>query len=259
MKKICTIILMILFATKANAYTAIHEFDVFIGKFNASRTNFAYNVTKNGYAVNSNVKTYGVFDTLYPFQALYSTAGKLMKDDKVQTMSYKYESKSRFTNRSKELVYDDKGEPQYIVSTKNDKEKTSDINRQVDIKGTTDLQTVLAKLILQYNKLRFCDARMEVFDGKRRFDVIFKDEGQDIIRANKYSALEGEAYKCSMFIDRLSNDGDDLLWQLSSNEPVYFWIMEEKETNYPFIARAEIKKTPYGKLQVYTRKINFEE
>ncbi|MDR1693841.1 MAG: DUF3108 domain-containing protein [Lactobacillaceae bacterium] len=254
MKKIFFILAFLSLAKNSLAFTVNHEFDVFIGKFNASRTSFSYSVSDKDYTVSSDVKTYGLFDKLYPFQAVYSTEGKIGKDKEMKTVSYKYVAKSRFNRRTKELVYNDEGIPVYRISSKNEKEKKSNVNVDVDVESTTDLQTVMAELVMQYAEFRFCDARMEVFDGKKRFDVIFKDEGNQTIKANKYSAFEGSATKCSMYIDNLGSKGGDMLWEISSDQPVYFWIMED-ENKIPFIARLEIKDTKYGRVQVYTKNV----
>ncbi|MFV0625811.1 MAG: DUF3108 domain-containing protein [Alphaproteobacteria bacterium] len=257
MKKILAFLLVFCFAKNSWAFRVEHDFDVFIGSFNASRTAFSYSILKDEYAVSSDVKTYGFFDTLYPFEAIYSTTGKIKKSG-LQTSNYKYSSKSRFNKRTKELVYDDKGNPIYRLSSKNDKQKKTVVDQTKNEKGTTDLHTVIAELVLQYNKVRFCDSRMEVFDGKRRYDVVFKDEGKEILSKNKYSPFEGLATKCSMYIDSLGQVGDDLLWEMSSDRPVNFWIMEG-ENKRPFIARITIDSTPYGALKVYTRKLKIEE
>ena len=100
---------------------------------------------------------------------------------------------------------------------------------------------------------------MQVFDGKRRFDTIFKDEGTEEISANEYSPYAGTAHKCSMYIDKLLNDGDDLLWELTSEKPIVFWILEDKESKLPFIARIEVEDTPLGRLLAYTQTIQTEK
>lgn len=258
MKKILAFLLVFCFVKNAEAFRVVHDFDVFIGSFNASRTDFSYTLSSDGYEVRSDVRTHGIFDTLYPFEAIYSTTGIIKKKGELQTKNYKYSSKSRFNKRTKELVYDDKGNPIYRLTSKNDKQKKTVIDQAKNEKGTTDLQTVIAELVLQYNKMKFCDSRMEVFDGKRRYDVIFKDEGEETLSKNKYSPFEGKASKCSMYVDTLGVEGDDLLWKLSSDKPVYFWIMEN-ENKRPFIARMEIKDTPYGALKIYTRNVKIEE
>lgn len=259
MKKVWIFALLTTFWTHpAIAFSVTHDFTVLLGPFNASKTSFQYTLTPDSYGVTSEVETAGVFNTLYPFSAQYATAGKI-KNGKLETSSYKYQSKSRFNRRSKELIYDTKGNPVYRLSSKNDKQKKVEINPSLKSRDTTDLQTVFAELARQYNKMHFCDSRMEVFDGKRRFDIIFKDEGKENIYRNKYSPYSGEASKCSMYIDKLGSSGDDFLWQLTSDKPVYFWIMEEPLSKVPFIAKIEIPETELGALKVYTRNLTVKD
>lgn len=258
MKKFLFFLVILLLTRNVHAFTLEHEFDVFIGKFNASRTNFTYTLSDKFYELKSDVKTYGTFDTLYPFQAIYSTSGTI-DGDVLTTRYYRYTAKSRFNTRAKELVYDENGVPLYNISSKNKKERKREIDKSIDIEGTTDLQTVFAEMVKQFNKTKTCDSRMEVFDGKRRFDVIFKTEGVEEIKADKYMKFSGEATKCIMYIDGLGNKGADLLMELSLDRPVYFWVMEYGEKKRPFIARAEIEKTGYGRLVVYTRKVTLYE
>ena len=217
----------------AQAFSVRHDFSVQIGPFDASRTNFEYALTPTEYRVESTVKTNGLFDTLYPFRADYATTGKI-NGDNMETRSYKYKSQSRFTSRSRELVYDRNGKPLYRLSAKNGKEKKVDILPDAKNKDTTDLQTVFAELARQYNRFKFCDSRMEVFDGKRRYDVIFKDEGKELLN-------------------------DEMLWDVTQDEPIYFWIMEDGVRKLPFIAKIEIDSTPLGRLQVLTQNITIKD
>lgn len=259
MKKYClTLGFLAILASPAQAFTAKHDFTVELGVFNASKTNFSYSLTPSDYKVESIIATNGIFDTLYPFKAEYSTTGHI-KGKELEATSYKYKSKSRFNKRQKELVYNDKGEPLYRLSSKNGVEKKVIIEQDINNKGTTDLQTVFAELALQYNRVGFCDTKMEVFDGKRRYDAIFKDEGKEILAPDPRSPYFGEASKCSMYIDKLGSQGDDLLWELTQDKPIYFWIMQEPKHKVPFIARILVNDTPLGKLEVYTSDLNIED
>lgn len=259
MKKSGLILLFVqLWSFSAQAFGVEHDFTVILGPFNASKTKFTYALTPDSYSVNSKVKTSGMFDTLYPFAANYATSGKITKNQ-LETQSYHYDSKSRFSKRRKELIYNDKGMPVMRISSKNDKEKRVEIEQNTDNKDTTDLQTVFAELAKQYNEVKFCNARMQVFDGKRRFDVIFQDEGKETLTPNEYTKIGGIAAKCSMYIDKLGSKGDDLLWDLSSDRPIYFWLLETQDTKKPFIARIEIENTPLGKLQVYTKNVTVKD
>ena len=245
-------------SAETQALSVKHNFTAFIGPFNASTAEFEYNLTKDKYSVQSVVRTNGTFNALYPFEAQYYTGGKI-ENDFLETSAYRYNSKSRFNKRTKEMIYNDEGQPVFSVSTKNGKEKKKEIEPTPETEDTTNLQTVLAAIARQYNNLRFCDSRIPIFDGKKRYDVIFRDEGTEELKENKYSPFSGKAAKCSMYIDKLGAEGDDLLWQLSSDRPIYFWLMQDEKNNAPFIARIKINDTPLGEMNVYTTKIEVKE
>ncbi len=253
------ILFLLFLCNTAQASGIKHDFIVHIGPFDASRTSFEYTLDKEHYRAQSVVQTNGFFDVVYPFSAHYLTSGKINPDGELQTEVYKYASQTRTNRRTKELIYNDEGVPVYRLSSKNDKSKKVEITQDPKNDGTTDLQTVFAEMAKQYNEVRFCDSRMEVFDGKRRFAVIFKDEGDEPINANEYSPFSGTAHKCSLYIDKLDNTGDDLLWQITSDRPIYFWILEDKQSKLPFISRIHIDSTPLGELNVYAQNITVKE
>lgn len=72
----------------------------------------------------------------------------------------------------------------------------------------------------------------------------FRDEGKEEIKANEYSAFAGRAAKCSMYIDKLGAEGDDLLWQLSSDRPIYFWILKDAASGRAVYRAGKNKRNP---------------
>ena len=47
--------------------------------------------------------------------------------------------------------------------------------------------------------------------------------------------------------------------QLSSDRPIYFWILKDAASGAPFIARVKINETPLGEMNVYTTKIEVKK
>lgn len=249
----------ILLAGSAKAYQTTHYATAFLGPFNASNANFTYNITPKSYLVHTNIETFGVFSSLYPFTAEYQTTGNINKNTFLTT-SYRSASKSRFNTRKKEMFYDENGKPTYRISNKNSSNKKKvEILPPPDNIHTTDLQTVLAEIIVQFTNMGFCNARMHVFDGKKNFDIVFNDEGKEEINSNEFSPYQGKATKCSFYADDLGNDYDDLIFQITPSNPIYVWILKDKKTNRPFIAKLEKPSTILGKLVVYTNNIEFKD
>lgn len=260
MKKIILYLAVILFSVgKAQAYQITHHTTAFLGPFNASDASFKYDITPQSYLVQTNIKTNNVFGALYPFTAEYKTTGNIT-GTKFITTSYKSNSKSRFNTRTKEMFYDKNGKPTYRLSNKNSSDnKKVEILPPPDNVHTTDLQTVIAEMIVQFSKMNFCNARMHVFDGKKSFDIIFNDEGKETLLKNENSPYEGNAVKCSFYADDLGQKHDDLIFQITPKNPVSVWIMRDKKTNLPFIAKLEKPSTLLGKLTVYTKNIEIKD
>ena len=257
-KAVAAIIIALFWTDSALSLSVTHHFDAVIGIFNAGEADFCYRVNPKDYAVQSDLYTKGIFDTLYRFKAQYFTAGKIV-DNVMKTQDYSYKSQSRFNDRTKKIIYDQDGTPLQYTYRKNKKEITRPITLPEDSDNTTDLQSVLAALARQYLQKGFCHATRKVFDGKRRYNVIFEDLGREWLSKNERSPFFGAAVKCSMSIDRLKHESDDMLWKISSDSPVYFWIMQDETTGVPFIARINITSTPLGEATVYTTKIEVKK
>ena len=258
MKKFTIVLFFcILFPSLTNAFTIKHNFFVTIGLFDASKTEFSYTLNKNDYKISSKIMTNGFFNTVYPFEANYITSG-VIKNSQMTTLDYNYESKSKSKTYSKKVIYE-KGKPIYQIASKNGNEKIKEFTPSPTPADTFDLQTVIAKITHQFNELGFCDSTLKVYDGKRRFDVVFKDEGSENLTANNHSFYTGTASKCSMYIKKVLSDDDDHLWEISSNKPINFWIAKDKKKGYPFIAKIFIKNTPLGNLTAHTTDITIEE
>lgn len=253
-KALLAIIITAFGTTNAAAISVKHHFDAVIGIFNAGEADFTYDVDNEKYAVNSKLYTKGVFDSLYPFEAKYSTSGRIEKEQ-MKTEHYSYESQSRFNKRTKKVLYSAEGLPLKSISIKNGKKREKQIKIKDDVDNTTDLQSVMAALARQYLQVGSCKAVRKVFDGKRRYNVLFEDVGQDWLDKDERSPYFGKALKCSMSIERLKEEGDDMLWKMTSDSPVYFWIMQDEKSSVPFIARVKVGETPLGEMTVYTNKI----
>ena len=258
MKKIITILLIsLIFPSMAKAFTVKHNFFITVGIFDASKTQFSYTLNPHDYKVASKVMTNGFFNAVYPFEANYITSGKI-KSSQMVTLDYNYEAKSKFNTRTKKVFYEN-GKPISQVATKNGKEKRKEFTPSSTPADTFDLQTVIAKIAKQYNEVSFCDSTLKVYDGRRRFDVVFKDEGTENLTANEHSFYSGKASKCSMHIKKILSEDDDELWEFSANKPIYFWIARDTKNNHPFIAKIFIKDTPLGELTAHTTDISIEE
>ncbi len=236
------------------AATVEHRLNVGIGFFDAARVSMTYNLDKQSYEFASTVKTAGTFGKLYLFEALYSSEG-IFKDGHTVTRDYRYETKSSSHLRTKQLVFDENGVLDHRLSSKDGKPKRVEITLPDTPFDASDLQTVFASVARQIIDNNFCAMEKTVFDGKKNYKVVFKDEGKETLKDEEIP-YSGEALKCSVYIQSLDEEDDgDLLWNTTSDRPIYFWVLQDSESKLPFLAKIEIKSTPLGRLKAYTTEV----
>lgn len=112
-----------------------------------------------------------------------------------------------------------------------------------------DLQTVFAGLIGSFRRTKSCALEREVYDGKKHYRVIARDEGTE----SRYFELPGRtenAYKCSIYIENLKDNNDNILWDVSAEKPIWLWIGVDAAANLPYVLEIGIDSTPLGALKV---------
>ena len=247
------IFIIALISFPAAALEVLQKFDTTIGFFDASKETFAYKFyNAHDYDIKTTVTTTGTFGALYPFSASYHAVGTFNKA-KFMPQSYFQTAKSRFHKRSKEIVYQN-GVPQYRISQK-DKKRLQDAI-EIDEKYTSshDLISTFAELSWQIIKGGKCDFEKYSFNGKRYSLSKVKTLGKEKIKTPYF---EGKALKCAYHLEVL--DDAEAGFFLNKDEPIYFWILHDKQTDLPFIARILVESTPFGAMETITTEIEVKK
>ena len=257
MKKYIIALSGLLFTFKAHATTVEETFDVEIGIFDAAKVHMAYTLTETDYTFSSQIETAGLFDKFYSFKASYLTSGFFDKSSLI-TQKYHQFTQSSAHKRSKYLVFNPQGTLTKRISTKDDQQKEVDITLPQTKIDNFDIQTALTKLIKNFSKTNSCDLNQTVFNGKKVYHITVKDSGRTLLREEKLP-VKGQAYECIAFIHQEQVTEGDLLWQVSSERSIKFYLMLDKATDLPFLAKMEIASTPLGKLEAYMTDLNIKE
>ena len=257
MKNLIFFLFLSIFPSLVYAAGIEHNLNVRIGLFDAARVNMKYKLDKNNYQFTSQVATAGIFGKLYFFDATYSSSG-LIKDNKIITQDYSYKTKSSSHDRTKQLVFEN-GILDHRLSSLDGTPKRVEITLPETPFDASDMQSIFALLASQVTQNKFCDKEKTIFDGKKLYQVIIKDEGKEYFQDEEVP-YSGMSLKCSIYIHNLDEEADnDLLLSTTSERPVYFWILEDKQTKMPFLGKIEIASTPLGTLKAYTTAISAEK
>jgi Protein of unknown function (DUF3108) len=64
-------------------------------------------------------------------------------------------------------------------------------------RGATDLMSAIVEVARGLDQGLLCDRRVPVFDGRRRYDVLFAHGGPETLPQSAYAPIAGEATRCS--------------------------------------------------------------
>ncbi len=224
------------------------KMDVRIGMFDAAAVVLDYEEKNGKFDISAEVKTANLFDTLYPFTGRYMSSGLTGTKGILPTLYQTY-TKSRSHTRTKKIYYDANGIAYKRVSTKDKKQSTAAISDVPKSADAADLQTVFAELIKNFGRDKSCALAREIYDGKKYYKVIAKDEGTESRYFDLLKRTEN-SYKCSIYIENLKNNNDNILWEVSAEKPIYLWVGVDGKAKLPYVLEIGIDSTPLGALKV---------
>lgn len=240
---------VLIWGAEVQALEVKHYMQTTIGLFDACEEIFSYAFYQDkDYDIKTSVSTSGTFGVLYPFTATYHSVGTYGKSG-FKPQDYYYETQTRFTHRSKEIVYKN-GEPQYRISVKNKRKRTDEIKTNPEYSYSGDLLSVFGELAQKIIKKGNCDLDQYSFNGKKYAKSTVKTLKKEKIKTDYFA---GKALKCQ-YKQKILED-TDAGFLLHQDEPIYFWVLKDEKTKAWFVAKILIENTPFGKLQAVTTNI----
>lgn len=240
---------VLIWGAEVQALEVKHYMQTTIGLIDACEETFSYAFYQDkDYDIKTSVSTSGTFGVLYPFTATYHSVGTYDKYG-FKPQDYYYETQTRFTHRSKEIVYKN-GEPQYRISVKNERKRIDEIKTNPQYPHSGDLLSVFGELAQKIIKKGNCDLEQYSFNGKKYAKSTVKTLKKEKIKTDYFA---GKALKCQYKQEILEDT--DAGFFLNQDEPIYFWVLKDEKTKALFVAKILIENTPFGKLQAVTTNI----
>ena len=176
-------------------------YEVFAGGINAVSAGLDVTYeSKTRYRMTLSAETKGLLGSLVPWRGTFETIGWRGKnghempemhkstargrgDDDVETKEYKYTKEGHFSGLTVKEAGRDKSPG-----------KIDDKLTQ----GTTDALTATLAIMNKVAGGAPCEGSSEVFDGMRRFSLIFKQQGEERLETTRYNSFEGPALRCEV-------------------------------------------------------------
>lgn len=130
--------------------------------------------------------------------------------------------------------------------------------------NTVDMLTSLGVMLTHVKTAKNCNVTVPAFDGKRRFDMVFRDKGETSLDKTRYSNFTGKARICEVEIKPVAGKWREKPrgWMSIQEQsrakgklPRLF-VGNDARTGAPLVARAEIH-TGYGAFVMHLRSVTY--
>lgn len=231
---------------------------VYLGGFNLGNVGLKTSFTGNSYSAVSRLKTAGVVNSFYEAIIDASSTG-VVANTGLLPKKYNSNTNNEKQNQKVDLTYTTAGielfaEPEYNVGRF---PVTEDQKR-----GTLDpLSGIVYSLSgVSHSTSKPCGDTVRVFDGRRRYDIELKFEGQDKVKSD--GGYSGPAIKCTVIYKQLAGFKPNLNKGKTVPSITAWFATIESSSGGPvkkFIIPVKIMtETPYGVALGHARKITID-
>lgn len=230
------------------------KYKVFAGGLRALEIDLTNDLAnKNEYNILMRAKTFGMLGKLAPWSGSFETSGwkgeTFMPEQhqsiatwrgEVETKTYSYNKDGSFLG--------------YKIVEEGVDKSPEEVAAELT-QGTTDILTATMNAGRNISAGQSCESSTEIFDGKRRFRLNFKEVEKVELESSKHNAYNGPAIKCEALVEPVAGKWhkkprgwasiQEQGMQQGSLPTVWFASVEEGKPAIPVKVRV---KTDYGTL-----------
>lgn len=163
--------------------------------------NARLNITegKADYAATLSAGTQGFLRKLAPWDGIFRTKGWIIKGA-LQPETHETVTTWRGEAETKTATYQKDGTFAGLKVIEQGRDRTPKDFDPAIAADTTDLLSVTLAMMRQAGAGQGCNYKATVFDGKRSFDMAFRQTGTEKLAATKYNSYTGDTLKCEVEI-----------------------------------------------------------
>lgn len=240
-------------------------YEVYAGGINAvtAELDVSYGA-KDRYRLELSARTKGFLATLAPWRGSFETEGWRLKDGKDLPETHKSVAVWRDEEEVKEYAYGRDGSFKGLKVVNEGRDESPETLDEDLTRGTTDVLSATLAVMKGVAGSGACSSTSEVFDGDRRFRLVFGHEAEEALEATDYNVYNGTAVRCEVEVAPVSGKWHTKPrgWlsiqeqgrQQGSLPTVWFAKIDENAPAVPVKVRV---KTDYGTL--YAHLVEYQE
>lgn len=179
-------------------------YDVYAGGIDAveAELDVVYE-SKERYHMSLAAQTRGFLRKLAPWSGIFETKGWRKENGSDMPELHRSSAVWRDEEEVKEYSYGKDGSFKGLRVTEEGKDKSEKIDDELT-KGTTDALTATLEVMKHIAAGGGCEGSSEVFDGDRRFELVFVHEAEEMLEPTKYNVYRGPAVRCTVEVKPIS-------------------------------------------------------
>lgn len=182
-------------------------YEVYAGGINAVRAELHIDLAdKERYNLALAAQTKGFLGKLAPWSGTFMTEGWRI-DGEERPALHKSSAIWREEEDFKEYYYTpDGGFEKLVVMEPGQAGPAEEAVAAELVQGTTDALTATLQVMERVSETGICEGRNEVFDGKRRFALVFRHKADEMLQASDYNVYEGRSARCEVEVVPVAGD-----------------------------------------------------
>jgi len=180
------------------------EYDVYAGGIHAVRANMIMDFTEKGrYAMGFGAETRGFLGSVVPWSGTFESRGWSMPGSERIRIPEQHVSTAKWRGEEETKTYHYDKKKGFIDLTTlyaGKKPRTEKTDEELT-KDTTDIISATLMVMERVSDGQACEGVEEIFDGKRRFKLVFHHKGYVMLKKTRYNAYEGPAVECSVEVE----------------------------------------------------------
>ncbi len=175
------------------------KYDVYASGFQVLDANMEMNYATPGrYFLMFDARTHGFLKGLVPWSGGFSAEGWVLKGRKLVTQIHESVSNWREEHETKTYKYAKDGSFIDLTTLYKGKKPKTVVPEKHLTKDSTDALTAALLVFEKVSDGKNCEGESIVFDGKRRFKIVFSHVGFVMLEKTRYNAYSGPAAECTM-------------------------------------------------------------
>ena len=175
------------------------EYEVYAGGINVVQADMKLDFRERGkYSMIFSAETRGFLGSLVPWSGSFESRGWAFSDGRRVPEVHESIAMWRDEREVKTYSYNKDGSFNDLVTTYVGKKPKKKVPDEELTKGTTDALTATILVMEHVSDGGNCEGTDEVFDGKRRFKMVFHHKQFVMMKKTRYNAYEGPAVECTV-------------------------------------------------------------